>query len=134
MADPLTELQKAVYACLSADATLTALVDGRVFDRVPKDAAQPYVSFGPVTADDDSSDCIDGLSVSMQIDAWSVAVGFVEVKEIAGAVRKAIAAADLVLPTHALADITHRSTRVMRDADGLTSHAVVTFDASIEAA
>lgn len=133
MVDPLTELQKAVYARLIADTALAALVDGRVFDRVPSDAGKPYISFGPVTADDDSADCIDGLSVSMQIDAWSVAVGFAEVKAIAEAVRKAIASADLSLATHALADLTHRSTRVMRDPDGLTSHAVITFDASIEA-
>lgn len=133
MADPLFELQRALYACLSTDAAVSAMVSGRVFDRVPADAQAPYISFGPMTADDDGADCIDGLSVSVQIDAWSQAVGYGEVKEIAGAVRKAIAAADLALNTHALADITHRSTRILRDPDGLTSHAVLTFEASIEA-
>lgn len=133
MADPLFELQRALYALLTSDAAVTALVGGRVFDRVPKDAAQPYISFGPVTADDDGADCIDGLSVAVQIDVWSQAVGYGEAKEIAGAVRKAIGAADLALDTNALADITHRSTRILRDPDGLTSHAVLTFEASIEA-
>jgi hypothetical protein len=131
--DPLKELQGAVYSRLTTYAGVTALVGTRVYDRVPSDAALPYISFGPVTATSDDADCIDGLSISMQIDVWSTEPGYVEAQAIAGAVRAALGGDDLTLVSNALVTIEHRQTRLMRDPDGLTSHAAISFDAFVEA-
>ncbi|MDP2124787.1 MAG: DUF3168 domain-containing protein, partial [Parvibaculum sp.] len=39
-------LQKAVYAALSADTVLAALVAARIYDNPPDDAGFPYLTLG----------------------------------------------------------------------------------------
>lgn len=133
-ADPTLELQGAILARLKADAALTALIGGRVYDTVPPDAVFPYVTFGPVDDISDDADCIFGSQINVQIDAWSRAVGYPEVKRIAGAIRDALHETDaaMPLPVNALALFQHIQTRTFRDADGLTNHSVLDFQASVE--
>lgn len=132
MIDPLLELQGAIVARLEADPVVAALVGDRVFDRVPAGTSYPYVSMGPSDALSDDVDCINGFDITFQVDAWSDAVGFPEVRRVADAVRRALLATDLSLTENALVTFEHRQTRVMRDRDGLTSHAAITFTAFAE--
>ena len=129
---PDLEVQGLVVQTLKADAAVTALVAGRVFDQVPKDAQFPYVSYGPSDVVEDDADCIDGLLVTFQIDAWSRTVGFPECKRITDAVRRALHQRDLPLGVNALVYLQHEITRTQRDPDGLTSHGIMTFEASVE--
>lgn len=131
MTSPTLELQGAISLRLKSDAALLALIGGRVFDRVPENAAFPYVSFGSSDETSDDADCIDSFEISFQIDCWSRSVGFPEVRKIADAIRKALKA-DLNLTDNALVYLEHRQTRVFRDPDGLTSHAALTFEAVAE--
>ena len=132
MIDPLLELQGAIVARLEADPVVAALVGDRVLDRVPAGTSYPYVSMGPSDALSDDVDCINGFDITFQVDAWSDAVGFPEVRRVADAVRRALLATDLSLTENALVTFEHRQTRVMRDRDGLTSHAAITFTAFAE--
>jgi hypothetical protein len=132
MMDPVLELQGAIVARLEADTGLTNLVGDRIFDGVPAGAKYPYVSMGPSDTVSDDVDCITGFEIAFQIDAWSDAVGFPEVRRIAEAVRRALLASELSLAENALVTFEYRQTRVMRDRDGLTSHAVITFTAFVE--
>ena len=68
----------------------------------------------------------------MQIDVWSRAVGFPECRKLTDAVLNALHDADLPLPINPLVIFQHQQTRVMRDPDGLTSHAVMNFQALVE--
>lgn len=126
------ELQSAVITRLKADATVTALISGRIYDTVPQGVVFPYVTIGPVDSVTDDADCITGFEVAQQIDCWSRAVGFPEVKKIVDAVRAALHDYNLPLATHALAFFEHRNTRIVRDPDGLTSHGILGFEAAIE--
>lgn len=130
--DPDLELQGAIVSRLKADAGVIALVGDRVFDTVPSGAPFPYVSYGPVDNLSDDADCITGFDITVQIDVWSRAVGFPEAKRISNAVRAALHDAPITLSVNALALIEHRQTRTIRDPDGLTSHAAMTFNALIE--
>lgn len=132
MSDASLELQGAIVAALKSSPAVAALVGPRVFDRVPSDAAFPYILLGPDQVLSDGAECIDAVEISLQVDAWSRAVGFPEVKQIAGAVRTALHQADLALPAAALLSLEHRQTRTIRDPDGITSHAVVEFTALVE--
>lgn len=132
MADPDLELQGAIVQRLKADPAVTALINGRVYDSVPGNAVFPYVSYGPSDLVTDDADCITAFSGFHQLDAWSRGVGYPEVKKIANSVRIALHDADLALPTNALVFIEHRSTRYMRDPDGLTNHAVIQLETVIE--
>jgi hypothetical protein len=129
---PSLELQGAIVARLKAFAPLAALVGPRIYDRVPDVATFPYVSFGPEDSASDDADCITGFEITMQLDAWSRAVGFPEVKRVAEAVRVALHYYELPLSDNALVSLQHRQTRVLRDPDGLTNHAVVEIVALVE--
>lgn len=132
MTSPVLELQGAIVARLKANATVTALIAGRVYDAVPPTPMFPYVSFGPADELSDDVDCVTGFEISMQIDCWSRAVGFPEVRRISDVVRAALVDTDLPIADNALVYFTHRITRVFRDPDGLTSHAAISFQAFAE--
>lgn len=132
MTSPSLELQGAIVSRLKSFAPVTAVVGSRVYDVVPSEAAFPYVSLGPADETSDDADCLTGFEVSLQVDCWSRAVGFPEVKALCDAVRQALHNYEPSLSSNALVSLTHRQTRVFRDSDGLTSHAAMTFEAIVE--
>ncbi|MDQ0996879.1 hypothetical protein QFZ34_002061 [Phyllobacterium ifriqiyense] len=132
MTSPVLELQAAIVARLKANATVNGLIGGRVYDAVPANPTFPYVGFGPADELSDDVDCITGFEITMQIDCWSRAVGFPEVRRISDAVRAALVDTDLTITDNAIVYFTHRITRVFRDPDGSTSHAALTFSAFAE--
>lgn len=137
MSDPGAALQKAIYDQLRVDAGVTALVAGRIFDAVPKGALPdfPYISFGTYQANEDGAGCIDGTEAYIDLHVWSRAVGSLEAKRIASAVRAALHEADMSLaPDHRLIEIMFDGNRVLSDPDGLTTHGVLTFRALTETA
>lgn len=133
MADATLELQAAIVGRLKAASGVVSLVSVRVYDEVPDDAPFPYISIGPTNEVNGDADCIVGSEVSIQIDGWSRDPGSVEARRIAHAVRVALTGQEFNLPTNALSTFEYSNTRVFRDSDGLTTHAVVTFTAFVEA-
>lgn len=132
MADADLELQGAIIAALKAAPDVVALVGPRIYDTVPDNPVFPYVSYGPVDILADDADCIETQDVFIQIDTWSRAVGFPEVKRLNDAVRAALHQNDLALPVNALVLLQHRQTRTLRDPDGLTSHGAISLEAFVE--
>jgi len=140
MTSPSFELQIAIVERLKVDAHVAACVAGRVYDDVPSEAdriddtgaAWPYISMGPSDELSDDVDCIDGFEITFQIDCWSREVGFPQVRALADAARRALTGSDLALTDNALVLLRHRITRLMRDPDGKTSHAAMTFTAIVE--
>lgn len=132
MASPSYELQVAIVTRLRANPAVSALVGTRIFDEVPKGAAFPYITIGEADETSVDADCIDAFELSIDIDVWSRDPGFMQSKVISDAVRKALKSPDLELPTNALVIFNHRQTRSFRDEDGLTSHAVMTFEGIAE--
>lgn len=143
--EPSYELQLAALNKLRATTALTAIVGQKIYDRVPEkqqggalvpDVTSPYLSFGPVTSIPDDADCIDGEEITFQIDAWSwgsgEAYGSVQVRKIAGLVKKALHRADLQLSTNALVSLRHEMTRILRESDGITNHAAIQFTAILD--
>lgn len=129
---PELELQGVLVAALKADPDVAALVGARVYDTVPRDTDFPYISLGPMEARTDDAECITGFMIFSQIDVWSQAVGYPEVKRLIDAVRHAIHDQDLSLTVNALVFIEHQTSRILRDPDGLTSHGALDFVASVE--
>lgn len=132
MANVELELQGAIVARLKADATVASLINGRIYDSVSAGATFPYVSIGPVDSNQDDADCITGLEVAQQIDCWSRATGFPECKRLVDAVRAALHDYSFDLATNAVVFFEHRSSRITRDPDGLTSHGILGFEGVIE--
>lgn len=132
MTSPTLELQGAIVSRLKSYPAVTALVGNRVYDSVPADAEFPYISIGPSDEITEDADCIRGFDISMQIDVWSREPGHPQARRIADAVQRALHEQDLALTDNALVYFRHRQTRFLRDPDGLTTHAAITFEAFVE--
>lgn len=138
MTSAVLELQGAVVAAIKADFGVANIVGARVFDHVPRSltgdvsATFPFVGWASDDAQTEDIDCIDGQTVSFDIDCWSRQPGFPEVRRLSDAVRAALHNAELALADNAIVSIRHDQTRTFRDPDGLTSHAVLTFEAILE--
>jgi hypothetical protein len=120
-------IQKAIVGRLRTDGGVTALVGTRVYDQPPPNPTFPYISLGPDNVVPSRADCYDGSDVTIQIDAWSRAVGFPEVKAISEAVRLALHEYPLSVTDHRVIDVAMTEARVLRDPDALTNHAALTF-------
>jgi hypothetical protein len=132
MSDPSYEIQEAIVAAVKADTALTSLIGGRIYDPVPPTAAFPYISIGEDQVLPDLAQCYDGADVISTLHVWSRKIGYGEVKRVAAALESALTNATFALTGFRLVDKLFESTRYMRDPDGLTSHAVVTFRARTE--
>ena len=129
------ELQTMIFDRLTADAGVTALVDGRIYDRMPSDADYPCITFGPTDMSPADMDCIDGRYETIQIDCWAVDHGRMRpAKEIADAVKASLHFYDGDMLNGALTELAVESVRVMIDADGITAHGIVVVTALIEEA
>lgn len=127
MSDPSLPLQKALIDTLKSVYALPSVVGGRVYDDVAASATFPYVSLGPTQVLPDKAGCIDGAEVFQQIDVWSRGVGFPECKTIAEAIIARLDDADLIVEGFTVIVLEHQDTRYLRDPDGLTKHAAITF-------
>jgi hypothetical protein len=126
-------LQKAIVGKLKGDAPLTALVAGRIYDRVPAGAAMPYVHIRNIQAVDDGSDGVDGQEVFIDLDVWSNAVGKVEASRVASGVRSVLNFQALPLDEpYALLEIGQRDTNIGDGGDGLLTRARLSFRALVE--
>lgn len=91
-------LQAAVFAALSADATLGALVGAAIYDAVPSGALPDlYVRLGSETAEDASDGSGAGAVHRFNVSIITSTSGFARAKEAAAAVSDALHDADLVL-------------------------------------
>lgn len=126
------ELQKAIVAALKADTAVNGLVAGHVYDTVPSSDPFPRITLGEDQVIPERADCYLGDEVFITLHVWSRKTGFPETKRIAAAVRTALHDAELELTGFRLVDLASDGERFMRDPDGLTNHAVLTFRALTE--
>jgi hypothetical protein len=133
--DPSLELQKAIVAALKADAAVTAIINGRIYDAVPGGATKPYVSFGPFQLLPEHGDCLDGGEAFVTLDAWAAGPDTVQVKQLGTAIARALDLAPIVLDApQRLVEMSVEQTQYMRDPDGITAHGVITVHAFTEPA
>ena len=125
-------LQQAVYGALIADDDVAALLDGRVFDAPPRDAAMPYAVIGDVVESDWSTKTDNGLSLVFTLHLWSRGHGYREAKLAAAALRAALDGAALALSGATLIDLRFDSATYARQGDGVTRRADLKFRALME--
>ena len=126
-------LQKAIYARLSGDGALTALVGANgVTDRRLTEPASPLVVIAGIDSTDHSTATETGEEHVVTLEAWSEAAGHRQVQAIAAAVRAALDDAALVLDGHHLVLLLHRDTRLRRDGKSRFHHAQMRFRAVTE--
>lgn len=134
MSDPSLDVQGAIFAALKSTGALPAVVGGRVYDAAPATAVFPYITLGDGQVLPDKAGCIDGVEMFLQIDAWSRATGYPEVKGIAKAIIAKLDDQPMDITGYQVVVFEHQETRYLRDPDGLTRHAAITFRSLINPA
>lgn len=124
MSDPSYELQAAIVSTLKASPPAAG---GRVYDNVPPDVVFPYVSLGPCQVIPDKAECIDGTEVYPQLDVWSRATSFGEIKLVVRDVLRLLDDQPLAVTGFNLVVFQYQEVRYTNDPDGLTRHAAITF-------
>jgi hypothetical protein len=129
MIDPSFELQAALVGLLRGTGALPAGV--KVYDQAPDDAAFPYLTIGDCQVLPDKSGCIDGVEVYPQIDVWTRTTGYGETKTIARAVTLLLDDQPIVVDGFNVVFFEVQSVNYLRDPDGLTRHAAITFHGNL---
>src|SRR5262245_36105756 len=127
---PAWSLQQSIFAALTADAALTALLGaGRIFDDVPQGTPLPYVTFGQATQRDWSTGTEEGAEHLVTLHVWSAARGKKQAHEILGAVRSALHDRPLSLAGHSLVNLRHEHSETRRGSDREPIHGLARFRA-----
>lgn len=126
-------LQKAIFARLSGDAALTALIgtDG-VTDRRLSAPCAPLVVIAGIDSIDHSTASEAGEEHVVTLEVWSEAAGHREAQAMTGAVRAALHDAPLALAGHHLVLLLHRDTRLRREGKSRFHRAEMRFRAVTE--
>jgi hypothetical protein len=133
MASASWALQSAIFARLTADAVLTALLGGeRMYDDVPVRAEFPYITFGQSSDRDWSTGTDAGREHLITLHIWSREHGRKQVDEVTDAVRAALHDAAMTLNGHRLINLRHEFSDVRRDGDGETFHGISRYRAVTE--
>ncbi len=112
---PALALQQAVFALLSADAGLAALLGGaRIYDHVPRATDAPYVHLGEIAVRDNSTATEAGAEIVFAIVAWSREPGRGQALAIAEAVIALLHDQPLALDGHQLVNLRHTATQTSR--------------------
>lgn len=128
------DLQKAMFAALTGNAALVALMGGtRIFDRAPTDAAFPYVTFGRTSVFDWSTSTEDGLEHLVTLHVWSKAKGRKEAFAVLDAVRAALGT-PLSLDDQHLVNFRFEFSEVTFDDDISVHHGLLRLRAVTESA
>lgn len=125
------EIQKTIYATLTGNAPLMALIKA-VYDDVPQskagdDSVYPYISIGEDIANPWNTDTSNGANALITLHSWSAYNGRKETKEIQDAVYNALHRQPLSVSGFSLVTMEFESATSFLDNDGLTRHGVQTF-------
>lgn len=118
--DPALPLQGALIAAIKAIPTSAG---NNVFDTVPASNPYPRVTVGIGQGIPELADCRDATESVLQVDAWSRAVGYPEVKTIADKIRERLHDGELTVTGHKVELMLVELSDYSRDPDGLTSRA-----------
>lgn len=135
MTSASVELQKAVFAALSADAELVqALGADRIHDHAPANLAFPYITFGRSTVSDWSTGTEDGAEHIFTIHVWSKAKGKAQVLEIMAIARRILHDAALVLTGYRLINLRQEFEEARYSEDHAVYHGILRYRAVTEPA
>jgi len=133
---PDLALQGAVFAHLTADATLAALIGVplRVYDQTPDDPVYPFVQMGTVTTRPWGGLLGDGIEHVFTLTCVSRFGGAEEAKAVMAAVRASLDDAALTLTDNTLVNLRFVYGDVFRAADWRSTFGILRFRAVTELA
>jgi hypothetical protein len=135
MTAPAAELQTAIFAALSGDTSLEALLGGaKIFDHAPANVAFPYLTFGATSLFDWSTATESGTEQLFTIHVWSKGQGKKEMLAIMEAVQTRLNDAAPALGDHHLVNLRLEFAEARHDDDLAVHHGLLRFRAVTEPA
>jgi hypothetical protein len=128
LTDPTQALQTAITDRLLASDAIKAIVDDRIYDRIPNAPTFPYVSFGEIQIMPELAEGTDAAKALATLHAWDRFTSSTATKTLSRLIIAALHDADLVLSEGKVQSLLLQSARTLPDPDGLTMHAVLTFE------
>ena len=128
-------LQEAVFASLSGNTALTALVGGIYDSPPPGDGTPPsgtYITLGDEVAKDRSSASHKGCTLDFEINIHSDFAGYSAAKEVAGLVVDALDWAELFLNRGSLLNLKFLKSRARRGVAPETRRIALVFRAILD--
>ena len=133
MSDARLALMAAIHGRLAADPALVALLGGpRIYDRIPRGAAFPFVTFGATDALAADSDDAPMTEHRIELEVLSRAYGRKEAGEIAARLVALLDDVPLAPAGHRLVSVRHVRTTLRPERDRQSYRAVVFFRALTE--
>lgn len=123
----IEDLMQALHNRLSTHlAVQNALGDpARLYDSPPEDPVFPYMTYGPMRAENRSGDGVTSYKHSLSLHLWSQYAGRWEVLEMVEAISDALEDMPLSLPSGQDVVVTHTYLDVLRASDGRTYHGLL---------
>jgi len=135
MASAAIELQKAIFAALQGDATLTGMLGGtKVYDHTKSDIAFPYVTFGRTSFYDWSTGTEIGTEHLFTLHVWSKAKGKKETLDIMQRLEALLHDQPLAMSGFRLVNLRQEFAETRFDEDQSVYHGLIRFRAIVEAA
>jgi hypothetical protein len=125
------ELQKAVYAALSGDGTLSGMVSG-VFSHVPQDTVFPYIKFDSIRSLDWSSKSTSGVQVTLNLAVFSRGRGVKEALNIMAEIKRILGDSTLSMTGCTIVSLKFIESKATHLADGTTWLGNIVFNALVE--
>ena len=126
MASALLAIQRAIFAKLSGDTALMALVKG-VFDDVPENQAFPYVVIGEATETPSNTFGRKGKDVTCTIHIWSQAKGNTEALTILDRLNDLLDFEPLAVAGYEVIAVEYENAVTLREPDGVTRQVPVRY-------
>ena len=130
--DPDRALQAAVLACLRADSSVSALLDGRIHDEPPATPSYPYVTIGRTETRPWGGLNGEGVEHAVTLTCVSRFGGAEEAKAVVAAMRAALHGAELTLTDHRLVNMRATYSDVFRGSDWRSTFGVLRVRAVTE--
>jgi Protein of unknown function (DUF3168) len=135
MIDSSNALLAAVRSRLLADLVIAAAVADRVVDEPAQTIAFDYIQLGDTQVIPFDFMCGSGVQVFFDLHVWCREDWAGDrMRDICSAIYTSLHRQKFLIVGHDLQLLEHQTTRTLRDPDGLTRHAVVSFRADTTAA
>lgn len=125
-ADSSLEVQAAILAVLSADATIASIVGDRIYDHAPDGCEAPYVQIGEADVTPFKAQCMNGSDLFLTITTWADGHrASVQVKQLNARIRELLDEQRIPVDGHGVEVLFFvRSRGPFRDPDGGTRQGV----------
>ena len=118
-----TQVQKRIYEVLSADATLTGLVNG-IYDHVPQEQDFPFITIGEAAYTDRGSYTTEGWTGTITINVWAQNYGRLQVQNINAEIDRLLHCQDLSMDGWSTLSLRRDFVEILVEDDNTTFHGI----------